>query len=62
MGNIWAIFVEFLQSVLLTFFNWFQSAHIPGSAGLAIILFTLLAGLIILPLTLKSLQSTRRMQ
>src|SRR5689334_19756477 len=62
MGNIWAIFVGFLQSVLLTFFNWFESAHIPGSAGLAIILFTILARLIILPLTLKSLQSTRRMQ
>ncbi|MDQ2997639.1 MAG: YidC/Oxa1 family membrane protein insertase [Chloroflexota bacterium] len=62
MGNIWAIFVNFLQTVLLTFFNWFQDASIPGSAGLAIILFTLLARLIILPLTLKSLQSTRRMQ
>src|SRR5689334_21496549 len=62
MGNIWAIFVGFLQSVLLTFFNWFESAHIPGSAGLAIILFTIVARLIILPLTLKSLQSTRKMQ
>ena len=62
MGNIWAVFVGFLQDVLLTFFNWFQSANIPGSAGLAIILFTLIARLVILPLTLKSLQSTRRMQ
>src|SRR6266536_3210872 len=62
MGNIWALFVDFLQSVLLTFFNWFEGAGIPGSAGLAIILFTLVARLIILPLTLKSLQSTRRMQ
>jgi len=62
MGNIWAIFVGFLQSVLLTFFNFFKDAGIPGKAGLAIILFTLLARLIILPLTLKSLQSTRRMQ
>jgi YidC/Oxa1 family membrane protein insertase len=62
MGNIWAIFVGFLQSVLLTFFNWFEGAGIPGSAGLAIILFTIVARLIILPLTLKSLQSTRRMQ
>jgi YidC/Oxa1 family membrane protein insertase len=62
MGNIWAIFVGFLQSVLLTFFHWFHDAGIPGSAGLAIILFTVLARLIILPLTLKSLQSTRRMQ
>jgi YidC/Oxa1 family membrane protein insertase len=60
--EIWAIFVEFLQNVLLTFFNWFEGADIPGSAGLAIILFTLIARVIILPLTLKSLQSTRRMQ
>jgi len=62
MGNIWAIFVGFLENVLLTFYNWFESIHIPGSAGLAIILFTVLARLIILPLTLKSLQSTRKMQ
>jgi YidC/Oxa1 family membrane protein insertase len=62
MGNIWAIFVDFLQSVLLTFFNWFHDIGVPGSAGLAIILFTVLARLIILPLTVKSLQSTRRMQ
>lgn len=62
MGNIWAIFVGFLENVLLTFFTWFHSAGLPGSAGLAIILFTVLARLIILPLTLKSLQSTRKMQ
>ncbi|HEU5103591.1 MAG TPA: YidC/Oxa1 family membrane protein insertase [Roseiflexaceae bacterium] len=62
MGNIWALFVGFLENVLLTFFNWFESANIPGSAGLAIILFTVIARLVILPLTLKSLQSTRRMQ
>ncbi|MBS1967624.1 MAG: membrane protein insertase YidC [Chloroflexi bacterium SZAS-1] len=62
MGNIWSIFVGFLENVLLTFYTWFNSAQIPGAAGLAIILFTILARLIILPLTLKSLQSTRRMQ
>jgi YidC/Oxa1 family membrane protein insertase len=62
MGNIWSLFVGFLQSVLLTFFNWFESIGVPGSAGLAIILFTIVARLIILPLTLKSLQSTRKMQ
>lgn len=53
---IWTVFVGFLENVLLTFFNW------TGSAGLAIILFTVIARLLILPLTLKSLQSTRRMQ
>ena len=62
MGNIWSIFVGFLENVLLTFYTWFNEASIPGAAGLAIILFTVLARLIILPLTLKSLQSTRKMQ
>src|SRR4029079_14625307 len=33
-----------------------------GRGGVAIILFTVVARLIILPLTLKSLQSTRKMQ
>ncbi|MBK9942438.1 MAG: membrane protein insertase YidC [Kouleothrix sp.] len=56
MGNIWAIFVGFLENVLLTFYGF------TGNGGLAIILFTVVARLIILPLTLKSLQSTRKMQ
>jgi len=56
MGNIWNIFVGFLENVLLTFFN------LTGNPGVAIILFTIVARVIILPLTLKSLQSTRRMQ
>jgi YidC/Oxa1 family membrane protein insertase len=55
-GNIWGAFVGFLQNVLLTFNSW------TGNGGLAIILFTVLARLVILPLTLKSLQSTRKMQ
>ncbi len=62
MGNIWGIFVGFLQSVLLTFYQWFKDAGLPGSAGLAIILFTIVARVVILPLTLKSLQSARKMQ
>lgn len=56
MGNIWAIFVGFLENVLLTFYQY------TGNGGLAIILFTVVARAIILPLTLKSLQSTRKMQ
>jgi len=55
-GNIWGGFVGFLESVLLTFDRW------TGNGGLAIILFTILARVLILPLTLKSLQSTRKMQ
>jgi YidC/Oxa1 family membrane protein insertase len=62
MGNIWSLFVGFLENVLLTFFDWFYGIGLPGSAGLAIILFTLVARVVILPLTLKSLQSTRKMQ
>lgn len=53
---VWLAFVEFLERVLLTFYTW------TGSAGLAIILFTIVARLFILPLTIKSLQSSRRMQ
>jgi YidC/Oxa1 family membrane protein insertase len=56
IGNIWGAFVGFLESVLLTFFSW------TGNGGLAIILFTVVARLVILPLTLKSIQSTRKMQ
>jgi YidC/Oxa1 family membrane protein insertase len=55
-GNIWSVFVGFLENVLLTFNTW------TGNGGLAIILFTVLARVVILPLTLKSLQSTRKMQ
>lgn len=54
--QIWTAFVHLLEQVLLTFFSW------TGSAGLAIILFTIVARLAILPLTLKSLQSSRKMQ
>lgn len=62
MGNIWSLFVGFLENVLLTFFNWFHGLSVPGAAGLAVILFTIVARLVILPLTLKSLQSTRKIQ
>jgi Preprotein translocase subunit YidC len=44
---IWLAFVEFLKQVLLTFYRW------TGSAGFAIILFTIVARLVILPLTIK---------
>lgn len=60
--GIWNAFVLFLEQILLTFYNWFAGAGLPGSAGLAIILFTIVARLVILPLTIKSLQSTRKMQ
>ena len=54
--QIWTAFVHLLEQVLLTFFSW------TGSAGLAIILFTIVARVAILPLPLKSLQSSRKMQ
>src|SRR5262245_3671054 len=55
-GNIWTGFVGFLENVLLTFYSW------TGNGGIAIILFTILARLVILPLTIKSIQSSRKMQ
>lgn len=54
--NIWNSFVSLLEQILLTFQAW------TGNAGVAIILFTVLARLIILPLTLQSIKSSRRMQ
>jgi YidC/Oxa1 family membrane protein insertase len=60
--DIWNGFVQLLEQVLLTFNSFFRDQGLPGAAGLAIILFTILARLLILPLTLKSLQSTRKMQ
>jgi YidC/Oxa1 family membrane protein insertase len=54
--NIWTGFVEFLQNVLLTFYSW------TGNGGIAIILFTILARVVILPLTIKSIQSSRKLQ
>jgi YidC/Oxa1 family membrane protein insertase len=53
---LWEAFVHLLEQVLLTFFTW------TGSPGFAIIIFTVVARLVILPLTLKSLQSSRKMQ
>jgi YidC/Oxa1 family membrane protein insertase len=54
--NIWTGFVEFLQNVLLTFYSW------TGNGGIAIILFTIVARVVILPLTIKSIQSSRKLQ
>jgi YidC/Oxa1 family membrane protein insertase len=54
--QMWDAFVRLLEQLLLTFYNW------TGSSGLAIIAFTIVARLIILPLTITSLQSSRKIQ
>lgn len=56
MGSIWGAFVSFLASILggLT--------SLTGNLGIAIILFTALVRLCILPLTIKQLKSSRKMQ
>jgi YidC/Oxa1 family membrane protein insertase len=56
IGNIWFTFVGFFEQVLMLF------ATLTGSMALGIILFTICARLIILPLTLKSIKSSRKMQ
>lgn len=56
MGGIWSGFVGLLEQLLL----WF--ATFAGSVGLGIVLFTIAARLAILPLTLTSLRSSRKMQ
>lgn len=56
MGGIWSGFVGLLEQLLL----WFST--LAGSVGLGIVLFTIAARLAILPLTLSSLRSSRKMQ
>jgi YidC/Oxa1 family membrane protein insertase len=54
--GIWSAFVGLLEQTLL----WFSTA--TGSVGIGIIIFTIVARLVILPLTLTSLRSSRKMQ
>lgn len=56
MGEIWNIFVGFLEYILLQF------AVFTGNAGIGILLFTICARLVILPLTLTSIRSSRELQ
>lgn len=53
---IWTPFVSILEQILLVF------ALLTGSIGIGVILFTILTRLLILPLTLKAIQSSRKMQ
>jgi len=55
-GTIWNAFVSFLEQALL----W--CAIFTGNVGIGIILFTVTARLVILPLTLSSIRSSRKMQ
>lgn len=54
--NIWMGFVGFLEQILL----WF--GVMTGNLGIGLILFTICARLLILPLTLTSIKSGRKMQ
>ncbi len=56
MSGIWTGFVNLLSQVLIWLTN------LTGSLGIAIILFTMLARLVLLPLTIKQLQSSKKMQ
>lgn len=56
MGQIWGTFVGFLEYALL------QLSIFSGSTGIGIIIFTIIARVILLPLTLKSIRSSRKMQ
>jgi YidC/Oxa1 family membrane protein insertase len=60
--DLWNAFVVFLEQVLLTFYAWWQNLGLPGASGAAVILFTIVARFVILPLTVRSLQSSRRLQ
>ncbi|HEX6288662.1 MAG TPA: YidC/Oxa1 family membrane protein insertase [Herpetosiphonaceae bacterium] len=52
----WSSFVGFLEFILSTLTSW------TGSLGIAIILFTILTRLAMLPLTIKQLKSSKKMQ
>lgn len=53
---LWTLFESFLKSILL------QLSNLTGSLGLGIILFTILTRVVLLPLTIKQLQSSKKMQ
>ena len=53
---IWNSLVASLEYILLTFYAW------TGNPGIAIILFTILARFALLPLTIRQLQSGRKIQ
>jgi YidC/Oxa1 family membrane protein insertase len=56
MGALWGAFVEFFVLILRTLTN------LTDNLGIAIILFTVLVRVAILPLTIKQLKSSRKMQ
>jgi YidC/Oxa1 family membrane protein insertase len=56
MWSLWQGFVSLLEQALLYLSLW------SGTVGLGIVLFTIVARIVILPLTLRSLQSSRKMQ
>lgn len=56
MSAIWTSFVGFLELILRTLIDW------TGNLGIAIILFTILIRAFLLPLTLKQLKSSKKMQ
>ncbi len=53
---IWYSLVSSLEYILLTFYSW------TGNPGIAIIVFTILARFVLLPLTIRQLQSGRKIQ
>jgi YidC/Oxa1 family membrane protein insertase len=53
---LWNSFVGALESILL----WLST--LTGSLGLGIVLFTILTRIVLLPLTIKQLQSSKKMQ
>jgi YidC/Oxa1 family membrane protein insertase len=56
MGGLWQGFIGFLANILSGLTN------LTGNLGIAIILFTVLVRLAILPLTIRQLKSSRKMQ
>jgi YidC/Oxa1 family membrane protein insertase len=60
--NIWQAFIGVIAGALTALAGLIGGMGIPGSWGLAIILFTLIIKLLTLPLTLQQLRASKAMQ
>ena len=62
MAQIWQAFIAVIANALTALAGLIDGMGIPGSWGLAIILFTLVIKLLTLPLTLQQLRASKAMQ
>ncbi len=61
MGGLWDLFIKFIQDGLVFFYNFSGSLGF-ANYGIAIILLTVFIKLLLYPLTVKQIKSTKAMQ